>query len=146
MKLEPLTVAGKPENLGELLDYVAWAAAAFGLDSVATYRLSLAIDEIATNIVLHGYQQTGITGDLTVRAEMDEGEFRLSIEDTGVPFDPRQAPRPTNLDRPLEERGEGGLGIYLALWAVMATGAEFSYAHDGRINRSMFAIRKHGQK
>jgi len=142
MKLDPLTVPGRPEYLGQLLDYVAWAAAAFGLDESAIYRLSLAVDEIATNIVLYSYEKAGIAGDLTIRAEIEAAELKIALEDSGAPFDPRQAPQPDDLDRPLEERGVGGLGIYLALWAASATGAEFAYERAGRLNRSLFIVRK----
>lgn len=156
MILEPLLVPGQPANLSQLMDYVAWAAAAFGLDDAATYRLSLAVDEIATNIVLHGYEDAGLSGDLLIWAETDlgaetelEAETRpaadphadtlsIFLEDTGAPFDPRQAPQPTDLDRPLEERRDGGLGIFLALWGVDG----FVYEREGNKNRCLFQMRR----
>ena len=51
-------------------------------------------------------------------------------------FDPRQVPQPDNLDRPLEERQDGGLGIFLALWGV----DDFAYDHHGEVNRSTFVM------
>lgn len=136
MNLEPLTVGGRAENLSQLLDYVAWAAAAFGLDDAATYRLSLAVDEIATNVVQHGYEDYHLSGDLTIWAETNDRQLILFLEDTGRPFDPRQAPRPVDLDRPLEERRDGGLGIFLALWGVDG----FSYHSEKGRNRSVFMM------
>lgn len=136
MNLEPLTVRGITDNLSRLMDYVAWAAAAGGLDEAATYRLSLAVDEIATNVVLHGYADYNQEGDLTVWAEGDEAQLRICLEDTGHPFDPRQVPRPDDLDRPLEERRDGGLGIFLALWGVDG----FTYHRVGGKNRSVFVM------
>ncbi len=134
MNLEPLIVPGNPDNLSQLMDYVTWAAAAFGLDEAATYRLSLAVDEIATNIVLHGYDDAGRSGDLTIWAETGEDTLAICLEDTGNPFDPRQAPQPPDLDRPLEERRDGGLGIFLALWGVDG----FAYERHGETNRCVF--------
>ncbi len=136
MNLEPLTVHGIPDNLSQLMDYVAWAAAAGGLDEAATYRLSLAVDEIATNVVLHGYADYNQEGDLTIWAEGDDAQLRIYLEDTGHPFDPRQVPRPHDLDRPLEERRDGGLGIFLALWGVDG----FTYHRVGGKNRSVFVM------
>ena len=118
MNLEPLTIPGESEYLSQLLDYVAWAAAAFGLEESAAYRLSLAVDEIATNIVIHGYHDAERSGDLRVWAESSPDRLVVYLEDTGLSFDPREVPTPTDLDRPLEERPDGGLGIYLALWGV----------------------------
>ncbi len=138
MNLEPLTLPGKPDYLSQLLDYVTWAAAAFGLDEAEAYRLSLAVDEIATNIVLHGYERAGIEGRLTIWAEAAGDELRVYLEDVGQPFDPREFPRPADLDRPLEERRDGGLGIFLALWGV----DDFVYERAGVVNRSLFLMRK----
>ncbi|HMT21810.1 MAG TPA: ATP-binding protein, partial [Promineifilum sp.] len=101
-----------------------------------TYRLSLAVDEIATNVVLHGYADYNQEGDLTIWAEGDDAQLRIYLEDTGHPFDPRQVPRPHDLDRPLEERRDGGLGIFLALWGVDG----FTYHRVGGKNRSVFVM------
>jgi anti-sigma regulatory factor (Ser/Thr protein kinase) len=138
MNLDRLTLPGTSDNLSHLMDYVAWAAAAYGLDEAATYRLSLAVDEIATNIVLHGYEDAGRSGDLTGWAETSAVALTIYLEDTGKPFDPRQAPRPADLDRPLEERQDGGLGIYLALWGVDG----FIYEQDGQTNRCVFTMNR----
>lgn len=136
MNLEPLTVPGHSDYLSHLMDYVTWAAAAVGLDEAAAYRLSLAVDEIATNVVLHGYEDAGRRGDLTIWAETDDQKLAIYLEDTGEPFDPRQVPRPVDLDLPLEERQDGGLGIFLALWGVDG----FSYERLDERNRSMFLM------
>lgn len=138
MKMDSLTLPGKPDCLSQLLDYVAWAAAAAGFDEATIYRLSLAVDEIATNIIFYGYGRAGLSGDLTIWAELGDDALRVFLEDTGAPFDPREFPRPTDLDRPLEERGEGGLGIYLALWGV----SEFTYERRGAVNRSTFVVNR----
>lgn len=140
MILEPLTLPGQSENLSQLMDYVAWAAAAFGLEENATYRLSLAVDEIATNIVMHGYGDTGRGGDLTIWAEAEGDRLTIFLEDSGAPFDPREAPHPRDLDRPLEERRDGGLGIFLALWGVDG----FAYEQSGGTNRSVFIMARSG--
>lgn len=139
MILEPLTIPGRSEALSQLMDYVAWVAAAAGLGEGATYRLSLAVDEIATNIVLHGYDDAGRSGDLTIWADNDDDRLTVYLEDTGEPFDPRQAPQPADLDRPLEERRDGGLGIYLALWGVDS----FAYESSANANRCVFMMELH---
>jgi anti-sigma regulatory factor (Ser/Thr protein kinase) len=145
MNLEPLTIPGRAELLSQLMDYVVWAATAAGLGEPGTYRLSLAVDEIATNIVVYGYEDTtggpdaagsASPGDLTIWAEADNERLAIHLEDSGRPFDPRQVPLPDNLDRPLEERQDGGLGIFLALWGV----DDFSYERRGGVNRSTFVM------
>ena len=80
MILEPLTIPGRSEMLSQLMDYVVWAATAVGLGEQGIYRLSLAVDEIATNIVLHGYNSAGRSGNLTIWAETTAGQLIIVLE------------------------------------------------------------------
>jgi anti-sigma regulatory factor (Ser/Thr protein kinase) len=114
------------------------AATEAGLDKSSAYRLRLSVDEIATNIIVHGYDEAGRTGDVEVRTEIDDDTLRLYLEDTAVPYDPLQNPPPVGLDSPLEERDIGGLGVYLAIQGV----DEFRYEHVGDRNRNIFVMRR----
>src|SRR5512147_1425075 len=102
--MESLTVPGTLESLSAIRAYVMAASASAGLDKKSAYRLSLAVDEIATNVVVHGYAENQREGALTIIAEIDDAALRLVLEDTAPPYDPRRAPEPTSLDTPLEER------------------------------------------
>ena len=63
MKLtEAITVPGTIESLDAIAKYIISVAAAAGLDKKASYKLRLAIDEIATNIIIHGYHEAGKEG------------------------------------------------------------------------------------
>lgn len=136
MNLEPLTVAGRLEDVTQLMDYVAWAAAAAGLGEQATYRLCLAVDEIATNIVTYAYERAGREGELTVAATTGDGDLRIILQDWGDPFDPRDIAPPDDLDKPPDQRRNGGLGIFLAMWGV----DEFHYEREGGHNQSTFVV------
>lgn len=135
--MDSLTVAGKLEAITAITDYVRTAAATADLTEKTTYYLSLAVDEIATNIVLHGYEEAGLQGELTITAVLQPKTLKIILEDSGCTYDPRQVAAP-DLERPLHEREPGGLGIYLALRSV----DKFQYSqHQGR-NRSTFIIQK----
>jgi anti-sigma regulatory factor (Ser/Thr protein kinase) len=136
--MESVTIPGKLDELSHLMEYVNQAAMAAGLDDRATYRLCLAVDEIATNIICYGYDGAGKHGDLTVWAEIEESQLELHLQDTARTFDPRQAPPPEDLDQPLEEREAGGLGIYLALWGV----DDFTYEKTAANNHSVFIMHR----
>jgi serine phosphatase RsbU (regulator of sigma subunit)/anti-sigma regulatory factor (Ser/Thr protein kinase) len=86
------------------------------LPEPAVYRLCLAVDEIATNVVLHGYDEAGLTGDLTIASNIDCGKLLVDLHDNGKSYDPTKHNIPTaeTLSLPLEERDIGGLGILLA--------------------------------
>lgn len=136
--METLTIPGKLDELSHLMEYVNQAAMEAGLDDRATYRLCLAVDEIATNIICYGYNEAGRRGNLTVWAEVEEARLELHLQDTALTFDPRQAPPPNDLDQPLEEREAGGLGIYLALWGV----DNFTYEPTPLSNHSVFTMNR----
>jgi serine/threonine-protein kinase RsbW len=130
------TLPGTLDALDPLADFLKEASAAAGLDSKAAYRLQLAVDEVVTNIIVHGYQEAGLEGNIDLSSEIDDRALTITVQDSATPFDPTKHKPPENLDKPLEERNIGGLGVYLALKSV----DEFTYEHkDGR-NRNRFVI------
>jgi anti-sigma regulatory factor (Ser/Thr protein kinase) len=136
--VDRLTVSGTLDALESVGQYVVRAANAAGLETKAAYRLRLAVDEVATNVVVHGYDETGRTGSIEVWWEMDDQELRVIMEDTAPPFDPHQARSPQGLDLPLDERPIGGLGVFLALRGV----DELRYEQIGDRNRNTFIMHR----
>jgi len=136
--MEAKTFAGTLDSLGPIRDYVTAAAKTAGLDKKRTYDLCLAVDEIATNIILHGYEDSGRSGVIDVRAEMEGQKLTVTLEDDGEPFDPLQGklPKEEDLNRPLEDRPIGGLGLFLAIEGV----DEFKYERAGGRNRNIFIV------
>jgi serine/threonine-protein kinase RsbW len=133
--MKPMTVPATLDSLGAIAEYVMAAAAAAGLNKRAAYNLRLAVDEITTNIIVHGYAAAGLQGVLELQAAIDDRTLTVSIEDSGVAYDPRQAPVP-DTSLPLEERSVGGLGVYLAMKSV----DEFLHERVRDRNRSTFKM------
>ena len=132
-----------PANLAALSSIrhlVTQACLEAELDESATYRLTLAVDEIATNIITHGYQEQGLTGDIVISIEATEQTLTVILEDTGIAYDPRTRGMPTaeDLDKPLSERDIGGLGIYLALQGV----DRFDYQRCEQVNRNILEVER----
>jgi anti-sigma regulatory factor (Ser/Thr protein kinase) len=75
------------------------------------YAVNLALDELVTNIVLHGYDDPA-GQEFEVRITARGGGITAEVEDGGRAFNPVEAPTP-DLTAPLEERALGGLGIHL---------------------------------
>ena len=107
---------GTLDSLAPMRAYVAEAARAAGLDSGKTYNLCLAVDEIATNIVLHGYDEVGLKGDLVVEALQEHGQLIIRLMDHGRSYDPGQVPQP-DLDNPSTQQ-IGGWGVFLSKTGV----------------------------
>ncbi|KAB8144946.1 ATP-binding protein [Chloroflexia bacterium SDU3-3] len=134
--MQPLTVAGNLDSLSAIAAYVQEAARVAMLDAKTSYRLRLAVDEIATNIITHGYGEHQIDGSITVSASLNGGSLTIVLDDTGVPFDPLAQPPPTSLAQALHTRTPGGLGIYLARHAIDT----FAYRRAGSHNYNSFTV------
>ncbi|MEA5597351.1 ATP-binding protein [Rivularia sp. UHCC 0363] len=136
--MQPLTVPGKLDSLKPIAEFVAAAAAQIGLDKKAAYRLRLAVDEIATNIILHGYEESDCEGDIWISAATDGPQLEIILEDDATLYDPQQAQsvETAELQRPLAERQIGGLGVYLAIQGV----DQFRYERVGNRNRNIFKV------
>lgn len=136
---ETVSFPGSVDSLEAIRDYVGQKARGAGLSGKPLYNLKLAIDEIATNIILYGYEEAGIRGELEVVTELDEKEIRVILKDTAAPFNPldRKLPTDEDLTAALDEREIGGLGIFLTLHGV----DEFKYRHEDSRNINTFIMR-----
>lgn len=138
MPTKSVVLPGTLDALEPLGDFVRAAAAEAGFASTVAGRLHLAVDEVATNTITHAYEERGVKGELYLTAETDASALRIHLEDTGVPYDPTTKEDPEDLDKPLEERGIGGLGIFLAKRSVDA----FLYERRGDRNRVTFVLNR----
>jgi anti-sigma regulatory factor (Ser/Thr protein kinase) len=136
--LSPLTVPGTLDSLKPIRDYVINATATAGLNKVLANRLRLAVDEIVTNSIVHGYDEAGIEGDIRIEAAIDDERLTIVVEDSGPHYDPTQHHMPTeeDLSSPLDTRDIGGLGIYLAVNSI----DEFHFEHVNNRNRNIFVM------
>ncbi|MGF1662757.1 MAG: ATP-binding protein [Kineosporiaceae bacterium] len=103
-------------DVTQVVRHVLDRARHHGLPAEAAARLRLAVEELATNIAVHGYRgHPAEVRPLTVSdGRCDDGTVWVRLADLAPPFDPTAAPPPADLDAPLEQRWEGGLGIFLA--------------------------------
>ena len=83
-----------------------------GLAPEVRFKVNLALDEIVTNVICHGYKNRD--GQLiTVQVAVAPGELTAWVEDAAPAFNPLQL-SPPDVTAPLEQRQPGGIGIYLA--------------------------------
>ncbi len=133
--MEPMVVPGTLDALSAIRGYIKEAGEKAGLDRKSIYRLSLAVDEIATNIVIHGYEETGLSGDIRISSSLQPESLLILLEDNGIEYFPYEN-RPDSIDKPIEERPIGGLGIFLAGEGV----DEFRYRREGNRNLHSFRV------
>jgi len=105
-------IEARVANVDAVLDFINAELERRNCPREARDEINCAAEEIFVNIANYAY--TPATGFATVRIARIEagGEFVISFEDSGKPFNPLEYP-PPNLDKPVMERPIGGLGIYL---------------------------------
>jgi anti-sigma regulatory factor (Ser/Thr protein kinase) len=110
---DSLTVPATLDSLSVIANYVKQVGIWANLSKKQVAKLRLAVDEIATNIIEYGYKNSS-DNIINLFSKLDENQLILGIEDTGIPYNPNQQETPEDLEKPLEERQMGGLGVYLA--------------------------------
>jgi anti-sigma regulatory factor (Ser/Thr protein kinase) len=107
-----------------------------GIGAQPVYLANLVIEEMGTNILKYGYDDTA-DHEIRLRMEIQPGSLGLILEDDGHPFNPLTAEEP-DVNLPAEERVPGGLGIHLIRKLI----DEIQYERlDGR-NRLTVRIRR----
>ncbi|MEI3212083.1 MAG: ATP-binding protein [Suilimivivens sp.] len=110
--MKELTVEAIVEQIETVTEFVNAELEKLDCPMKARIQLDIAIDEIVSNIAYYAYGEK--TGTVTVRIEalQEENGVQLMFLDSGVPYDPltRQDP---DISAEIEERKEGGLGIFL---------------------------------
>lgn len=135
--MKALRVEGTLQAIEPVVQFALQVAEEAGFDQRDKFRVRLAVDELATNIVTHGYLEAGRRGDLTISAQVAPDQLTICLEDNGAAYDPRQTP-PPDLAGQAGQRPLGGLGVYLALWAV----DEFHYEQDQAGNKSILVVER----
>lgn len=94
----------------------------------STLELTLALEEIATNIISYGYQDNA-EHIISISIDKNNSNLITQIKDDGVPFNPLEVP-PPDLNKELDQMEPGGLGIHL----VKNVMDEVSYRREQGLN------------
>jgi serine/threonine-protein kinase RsbW len=102
-------------RLASVRELVRSAAGEAGAGEACTADLVQAVDEAATNAIIHGH--AGQAGWVKVAVSTDEDRFVVTIEDDAPAFDPTTVPAPDLSVHPGQRR-PGGMGVLLARLCV----------------------------
>jgi serine/threonine-protein kinase RsbW len=111
MKKVQLIVPGRLSILAQIADFVDRAGHDAGFTDNDIYHVQMAVDEACSNIIEHAYGSNRC-GDINLACSVDpDGDFIVTIHDTGTPFDPQAIQDPLKVAT-LEEWSGNGLGLY----------------------------------
>ncbi len=110
--MKELTIDATVENIDPVTEFVNEQLEKLGCSLKTRMQIDIAIDELFGNIAQYAYHP-GV-GPATVRVELREDPIAVVVTfiDRGVPYDPLAKEDP-NTALSAEERGIGGLGIYM---------------------------------
>ena len=128
MTLAPLSITVR-RDLAALEEITRLLDGFFGgqaLNGSARYAVELAVEEIFTNMVRHN---SAGTSDIRIDVASADGEVIVKLTDFDAPrFDPLTDAPPAGIERQLEQRMPGGLGIHLVRQMI----DHIEYSHDDR--------------
>ncbi|MBR6028446.1 MAG: ATP-binding protein [Clostridia bacterium] len=110
--MKQLTCEARLDNLYRVTEFIDRELEALDCPLRAQSQLDVAVDEIFSNICRYAYAPG--TGEAAVQFAFDPEtrEVSLTFLDRGTPYDPLQREDP-DVSLSAEERGEGGLGVFL---------------------------------
>ena len=111
MKKMELTVPGKVVYLSKIRKFIKEKATEMGLEEKIVGELQVAINEVCTNIMEHGYNP-GRDKEINLKVKVQGARFLVTILDHGKSFDPSAVELPDK-DVLIAKKKPRGYGIYL---------------------------------
>ncbi len=107
MKLS-LTLRNDRSEVSRLVDRLEAFGVEAGLPADVTFRLTLSLDEIVSNVIRHGFDDEP-GHQIVVTVDVADGWVTATVVDDGAAFDPRDAPaaRPRRAARGASGRRPG---------------------------------------
>lgn len=137
--IDPQTIPNDPmssivlrSEMGELRRLETWLQEFFVANRLPETDLSmvfLVLEEIVSNIIIHGYDRAA-DKEILVRIGLSEGTLRIEFEDQAKPFNPLEVP-PMQLADNIQDQQIGGLGVHIVRNIV----DQLDYQRDGDRNR-----------
>jgi len=107
-----ITLRNDINEMGRIVEAISQIADSAACPPVVVHDVTLAIEEIFSNIVFYGFGDD-LDHNITLELFVEEQSLILILQDGGIPFNPLNVQAGRH-DKPLEERDKGGMGIILA--------------------------------
>lgn len=134
MKTTKKAYEAKVDELQDLLDWVDDFLSECEAKMKDIININIAVEEIFVNIASYAYENMENKGT-EITLLFDGKDVGVEFLDYGLPFDPL-AKKDPDIKASLEERGIGGLGIYM----VKKSMDECSYRRED--DKNIFTMRK----
>lgn len=75
-------------------------------------QLNLVLEELFTNIVFYGFDEPAAEHTITIEFQRTAGTLTIVVSDDAKPFNLLERTVDPGIDKPVEERTIGGLGVH----------------------------------
>ncbi len=123
-----LSIVNQLAQLDELAMAIEGISEEWELPMSLSMNLNLVLEELVTNIIFYGYEDTS-EHQIDIRLEKNDHLIMMQIEDDAKEFNPLLMAEP-NIENSIEDRKIGGLGIFF----VRKIMEEVTYKRDGNKN------------
>lgn len=107
-----IEVDATTDNLPRVIRFVEEILSAVACPPKATMQIEIAVEEIFVNIANYAYAPDVGKAKISVELPEDPASVKITISDSGVPYNPLIKPDP-DISLPSHERQIGGLGIFM---------------------------------
>lgn len=105
-----LARAAELDALKPLRDFIDNACRAESVSDDIAFKIKLAVDEAASNVIEHGYKGMD-PGSMILTLKFDPQRVLVELTDFGHPFEPSESPVP-DIEAMLGNRPQGGFGLF----------------------------------
>ncbi len=110
--VKTIVVKNDITEMDRIVEAINQVAKAVECPPVVVHDVTLAMEEIFSNIVFYGFGDE-LRHDITLVLCIEEEMLTLTLQDEGIPFNPLNV-QTGSQDTPFEDRDKGGMGIILA--------------------------------
>lgn len=121
--MRELILPVRVENLESVLEFVNAFLKEVNCPKTVQYELDVAVEELFVNVAHYAYKPE--EGQITIQADISDDMVTIVFTDSGKPYNPWVKEDP-DITLSAEERGIGGLGIYM----VKKSMDEVGYAYE----------------
>lgn len=95
-----------------MLQFISEQTQAFGFNQNQSSKIEVAIEEALVNIISYGYPSR--SGSIEIEcSEFEKSGFKITLKDSGIPYNPLALFKSFDPNAPLEIRSIGGFGVHL---------------------------------
>jgi serine/threonine-protein kinase RsbW len=105
-----MTIGSDIENIPAVSARLEGAMMAHGFCTDEILDTQLAVEEVITNVIVHGYKKPG--GDIDISFRITGSSTEIEVADNAPLFNPLSLPEP-DISGDISDRKVGGLGVFL---------------------------------